>query len=157
MVIIDQQLTSRISEEAQKSARLRRNFNFHREYSDPINRMLNALEPGTYVRPHKHEAPDKWEVFIALTGRALVLRFDDAGAILEGIILDPTHGVYGIEIAPREWHTIVALSPGTVVYELKPGPYVPLDDKNFAPWAPKEGASEVTPYLNSLLDHYCLR
>lgn len=156
MVIIDQSLISRVTEEARKSARLRKNFNFHPDHADPVNRMLNALEPGTYVRPHKHESPDKWEVFLAISGKALVLRFDEAGTILEAVILDPTHGVHGVEIGVREWHTVVALVPGTVLYEIKPGPYTPLEDKNFASWAPSENSPEAAAYLESLLHHFCL-
>jgi cupin fold WbuC family metalloprotein len=157
MIVIDEPLTSRVVEEARKSPRLRMNYNFHSEYSDPINRMLNAMEPGTYLRPHKHESPDKWETFLILSGKALVIRFDDAGVILEGVILDNAHGIHGVEIPAREWHTVVALSSGTVLYEVKPGPYVPLDDKNFASWAPAEGSAEASKYLDELLDHYCLR
>jgi cupin fold WbuC family metalloprotein len=151
MITINRELASSVSEEAKKSARLRKNFNFHSDYADPVNRMLNALEPGTYVRPHKHESPDKCEVFILLIGKALVLRFDDAGAIIERAVLDNSQGLYGVEIAPREWHTIISLASGTVVYELKPGPYAPIDDKNFAPWAPAEGSPDVAAYLASIL------
>jgi cupin fold WbuC family metalloprotein len=151
MIIISRELTSRVANEAKSSARLRKNFNFHRDYTDPVNRMLNAFEPGTYVRPHKHESPDKWEVFIVLSGRALVVCFDEAGAIINHAILDGTQGVYGVEIAAREWHAVLSLIPGTVLYEVKPGPYAPIDDKNFAPWAPAEGSPEASTYLSSLL------
>jgi cupin fold WbuC family metalloprotein len=157
MIIIDEPLTLGVIEEAQKSTRLRKNYNFHSDYSDPVNRLLNAMEPGTYLRPHKHESPDKWEVFLILSGKALVIRFDDAGAIMEGVILDHAHGNYGVEIPAREWHTVVPLSSGTILYEFKPGPYIPMDDKNFAPWAPPEGSPETSAYLDSLLDYYCLR
>jgi cupin fold WbuC family metalloprotein len=151
MVVIDRQLLSRVSSEAKASARLRKNYNFHSEYSDPTNRMLNAFEPGTYVQPHKHETPDKWEVFILLTGKSLVLRFDNSGNIIDHVILDHAQGIYGVELPAREWHTVLSLAPGTVLYEVKPGPYVPIDDKNFAPWAPKEGSPDVAAYLSSLL------
>ena len=151
MVTIDRELLSKISSEAKKSARLRKNYNFHSDYADPTNRMLNAFEPGTYVRPHKHESPDKWEVFVVLTGRALILRFDNEGGILEHIILDPVQGTYGVELPPREWHTVMPLASGTVLYEVKPGPYAPIDDKNFASWAPEEGSPEVPGYIASLL------
>jgi cupin fold WbuC family metalloprotein len=157
MIVIDETLTSSVIEEARKSTRLRKNHNFHSDYSDPTNRMLNALEPGTYLRPHKHESPDKWETFLILSGKALVICFDDAGVIMDGAILDHAHGIYGVEIPAREWHTVVALSSGTVLYEVKPGPYVPLDDKNFASWAPVEGSADTNKYLDALLDHYCLR
>ena len=39
----------------------------------------------------------------------------------------------------RSWHSVAALSADTVLFELKPGPYSPIDDKDFAEWAPAEG------------------
>ena len=151
MIMIDRQLVCGVAEEAKRSSRLRKNHNFHSDYADPVNRMLNAFEPGTYVRPHKHESPDKFEVFLALQGRALALQFNEGGEIAEHSILDAGSGIYGVEFAPRVWHTIVSLAWGTVLYEIKPGPYAPLSDKNFAPWAPLEGSPEATTYLNSIL------
>jgi cupin fold WbuC family metalloprotein len=151
MILINQQLVSKVAAEAKNSARLRKNYNFHTDYADPVNRMLNGFEPGTYVRPHKHESPDKCEVFIILSGRALAIRFDEAGTVLEHTILDSARGNYGVEFPPRVWHMIVSLASGTVLYEVKPGPYTPIDDKNFAPWAPAEGSPEAAAYLKSLL------
>lgn len=151
MITIDRNLVSSVTAEARSSPRLRKNHNFHIDFADPVNRMLNAFEPGTYVRPHKHESPDKCEVFIILTGKAVALRFNDHGSIVESAVLDNTNGVYGVEFEPRVWHTIISLAPGTVLYEVKPGPYAPLSDKNFAPWAPAEGSPEASDYLHALL------
>jgi cupin fold WbuC family metalloprotein len=154
MQIIDLNLISNLIAEAKNSTRLRKNYNFHTEYGDPVNRMLNAFEPGTYVRPHKHESPDKCEVFIILSGKALVLRFDDTGVIVEHTVLDYNGGVYGVEIAAREWHMVISLASRTVLYEVKPGPYAPMNDKNFASWAPAEGSPDAPAYLSSLLDSF---
>lgn len=151
MIRIDRQLVCSVTDEAKRSQRLRKNYNFHTDYADPVNRMLNAFEPGTYVRPHKHESPDKCEVFLVLHGRALAVQFNDRGEIVEHAILDNDSGIYGVEFAPRVWHTIVSLAEGTVLYEIKPGPYAPLDDKNFASWAPRDGSQETNSYLNSIL------
>jgi len=123
---------------AQTTIRRRKNMNFHRGDADPIQRMLNAFEPKTYVRPHKHQNPDKREVFIILTGRLLVLFFNEKGEIINHVILDRNTGVFAVEIASGEWHTATGLEEGTVVYEIKDGPYNMLDDKNFATWAPAE-------------------
>jgi cupin fold WbuC family metalloprotein len=151
MIIINSALASNVSEEAKKSPRLRKNYNFHEDYEDPVNRMLNAFEPGTYVRPHKHESPDKCEIFIILTGKALALRFDPEGNIIGHAVLDHSQGIYGVEFAPREWHSIVSLASGTVLFEVKQGPYVQIIDKNFAPWAPPEGSPQAAAYLSSIL------
>lgn len=150
MILINRKLVSNLSAAARASGRLRSNHNFHPDYADPTNRMLNAMEPGTYVRPHKHEAPDKWEAFLLIAGRALVMIFDDAGQVGEWTVLDGGAGVFGVEIPARVWHSVAALVPGTVLYEIKPGPYVPVDDKNFAPWAPEEGTAEAAGYLADL-------
>jgi cupin fold WbuC family metalloprotein len=138
--------------EARQSERKRKNFNYHQSFEDPINRMLNAIEPGSYVQPHKHEKPDKREVFLLLKGKLAVVFFDNSGNITGHIILDNKEN-YGVEIAPAEWHTIIALESGTIVYEIKDGPYSVADDKNFAPWAPKEGDKDCLQFLNQIIQH----
>ena len=141
----------RLSSEAANSERKRKNYNYHDLYSDTLQRMLNAMEPGTYVQPHKHEDPDKREAFILLRGRMAVVTFDDAGNITDHIILDVNEGNYGAEIPDKTWHTIISLKKGSVIYELKDGPYTPINDKNFAPWAPIEGSEKCSGYLKTIL------
>jgi cupin fold WbuC family metalloprotein len=157
MIEIHHRLLNEISAKAQQAPRQRMNYNFHKEMSDPLHRMLNALEPGTYVRPHKHENPDKMESFIILQGKILVVIFSEEGDISNYCILEHQSGNYGVEIPPRIFHSIIALAPGSVVYEVKNGPYSPADDKNFAPWAPEEGSPEAKKYLSSLLQKIDLR
>ncbi len=151
MIKIDQTLVAQTVQLAETTKRRRINHNFHREMSDNIQRLLNAVEPGSYIRPHKHENPDKREIFLILAGRMLVLEFDETGRISDHIILDGAAGSRGAEIAARQYHVIIALEPGSVVYEIKDGPYDPIDDKNFAPWAPTEGDPECVAYMASLL------
>ena len=75
--------------------------------------------------------------------------FDDQGAIIRSFFLAPGGPACGADLAPGLWHTVVALDPGTVFFEAKPGPYEAVCDKDFAPWAPAEGA-EAASYLESL-------
>jgi cupin fold WbuC family metalloprotein len=150
---ITDELLNATSAKAKLSPRLRMNHNFHEDYADPINRMLNALEPGTYCRPHKHEDPDKNEVFLVLKGKMAVLIFDEEGNVTETYTFAPAEGTHGIDIPPRIWHTLVCLEPGSVAYEIKDGPYVKPIDKNFASWAPEEGSPEASSYLEKLINH----
>ena len=53
MILMDDDLLDALSQEAQSHPRKRKNHNFHAALTDPINRMLNALEPESYVCPHK--------------------------------------------------------------------------------------------------------
>jgi cupin fold WbuC family metalloprotein len=150
MKIISELTLSELSQKAALLPRKRLNLNFHEELSDPMNRMLNAFEPGTYVQPHKHENPDKREVFIILRGSLVVAIFDESGNPTDFVLLDPIKGTYAIEIPSGVWHSVISLESGTVVYEIKDGPYLPISDKNFATWAPKEGDAPCGEYLNQL-------
>ena len=148
---IDRKTLDRLTAEAEASARKRKNLNYHDKLSDTLQRLLNAMEPGTYVQPHKHENPDKREFFVILRGKAAAIIFDNDGAIKEHMILDNENENYGIEIPERTWHTIVILEKGTVLFEIKDGPYEPIDDKNFANWAPKENDPDCDVYLKRLI------
>lgn len=141
-----------VLKKASISTRKRTNFNFHDGPKDPLQRMLNAMQPGTYLQPHKHENPDKREVFLALTGKFVVIQFEDDGSIADHMVLDPSKWDFACEVKARTFHTIICLSPDSVIYELKDGPYDPDDDKNFAKWAPKEGSEESNAYLENILD-----
>ncbi|MFW5753403.1 MAG: WbuC family cupin fold metalloprotein [Marinilabiliaceae bacterium] len=153
-LLIDSSLMDALSDEACHSSRRRKNLNFHFGGADLLQRMLNAFEPGTYVRPHKHGDPEKREVFLVLRGRLLMVFFDDEGNITEKQLLDQQQGNYGVEIPPGLWHAAVSLADGTIVYEVKDGPYDPETDKQFAPWAPEEGSPEADEYLQRLAGGY---
>lgn len=153
--IISPELLDALSQQAKVSARLRVNHNFHEDLADPINRMLNAFEPGSYVQPHQHT--DKREVFLVLKGSLVVVFFDELGTPQEFVLLDPKHGNFAVEIPEGTWHSIFALEPGSVAYEVKDGPYLPESDKNFAGWAPKETDPECQNYLEKLTAQYYSR
>jgi cupin fold WbuC family metalloprotein len=147
---IDDGLLDAVTARARASARRRHMHLFHGDYADPVQRMLNALEPDSYVPPHRHFEGDRVEVFMALRGRLGVLEFDDTGAVCRALVLDPRGPARGVEIPMGTWHTIVALDPGTVAYEVKEGPYDPARAKEPAPWAPPEGDPRAPAYLARL-------
>jgi cupin fold WbuC family metalloprotein len=136
---------------AKASPRLRANHNFHAAAEDNPHRFLNVLTLGTYIAPHRHRAPPKAESFIVLEGEIAFFIFDDVGNVEQTIRLGPGHPARGIDLAPGLWHTLAALSPHAVCYEVKPGPYDAATDKEFAPWAPMEGEPGVAVYLDTLL------
>lgn len=153
MKIIDKQLLDSTTDRARQSPRLRMNYNFHEQLDDPINRLLNAMEPGSYIRPHRHLNPDKEEIFLLLRGKAMLFLFDNDGHITGKLLIDPLAGSYGAEIEPGVWHCLFVMEPGTVVYEIKTGPFAPLHPDNMAPWSPEpddeKGINEYLTYLSS--------
>jgi cupin fold WbuC family metalloprotein len=152
MIHIDHQMLASLTDQARSSPRKRKNLNFHAISADPMHRMLHAMEPGTYVQPHKHENPDKREAFIILTGEVAAVQYTENGEVCDFIILDPETGNFGVEISPRTWHSLICLESGSVVYEVKDGPWDPADDKFFAPWAPKEGDRGFEEFNTKILE-----
>ena len=151
MKIINEALLNETTGRAKQSPRLRMNYNFHEHLDDPVNRLLNALEPGTYLRPHRHLNPKKDEIFLLLRGRIAVFLFDNKGEITQTQILDPKEGVYGAEIKAGTWHGLLVLESGSVIYEIKEGPFAPLAPENFAPWSPApEDTKGVAKYMELL-------
>jgi cupin fold WbuC family metalloprotein len=143
---VDREMIADLIKRAQRSPRGRLNLNLHPKLDDPIQRLLNAGSPGSYIRPHRHR-PAIWELVLTLRGHIDALVFDDAGRITrrlplkaggEGIIQNPG-GV---------WHSFVFVEPGSVAFELKPGPYEASLDKEFASWAPLEGEVGASDYAD---------
>lgn len=153
MKIIDKALLDHTTEQARKESRLRKNYNLHERLCDPVNRLLNALEPGTYVPAHRHSHPAKDETVFVLRGSIVSVIFDDAGNIIERAVIDPTHGVYGFDIPADQWHGLLVKESGTVVFEVKKGPFTPLTEEDIAPWTPRTDDKEgITRYLNRLAE-----
>jgi cupin fold WbuC family metalloprotein len=150
MRIIDEDLLDAVSTAAKGSSRLRKNLNIHADYDEPCQRLLNAVEPGSYIRPHRHLTPPKPETFVALRGRFAALTFGDRGEIERVVPFGAGGAAAGVDIPAGAWHAIVSLESGSVFFETKPGPYVPLSDKDWAPWAPAEGTSEAADYLSKM-------
>jgi cupin fold WbuC family metalloprotein len=138
---VDPAALAELTAQATASPRRRKNLNLHDAPSDPVQRLLNDFEPDTYVRPHRHA--DKWELFVLVQGAAAVLTFDDTGRVLERVELNAAAGARVVEIPQATWHTLVSLAPGTVLFEVKRGPYDASAPVEFAPWAPAEGATNA--------------
>lgn len=101
------------------------NYNFHTDLSDPCQRLLNAMQVGTIMPIHHHKVP---EMLIILQGRIRVTLHDDSGKVIEESILDPSEGHYGVQYPAHVWHSLEVLAPDSVVFETKPGPFIPHED-----------------------------
>ena len=140
-IFLDSPAIDALIARARLSPRRRLNLNLHPQLSDPIQRLLNAGEPGSYVRPHRHVA-ERWELFVVLRGRIDILLFSDDGVVTQRFALHEGGGV--TQIPGGQWHAITFKSPGSVAMEVKPGPYDPSLDKDFAAWAPREEAPDAS-------------
>ena len=112
MKVIDETLLDTTTRNAEESPRLRKNYNFHKSESDPVNWMLNGLQRGTFVQPHRHLAPERDEMVVVLRGRVASFVFDEAGNVTQKAVIDPQAGTYGFHIPAGEWHGLLVLQDG---------------------------------------------
>ena len=113
---------------AKESPRLRMNWNLHQSFEDSVQRMFNALEPGTEVPIARH--PDSEESLIILRGRLRVLIFNDQKEIIEDVVIDPRTENIGYHIPKGVWHQVQSLEEGTICFETREGPYAPVAEKD---------------------------
>ncbi|MBK2126274.1 WbuC family cupin fold metalloprotein [Fangia hongkongensis] len=143
---LDQAKICALTKAAHESPRKRSHHNFHDELSDPVNRLCITLTKGTYIRPHRHSELHKWEMIISLFGKITVLIYDDSGRVVDKFIL-ASDDIKLFEIKPNTWHSMYVVSEEGAFFEVKPGPFKPACESDFAPWAPKENEPEVKHFL----------
>ena len=148
--VIDQVTLDQVTTLAQATPRRRKNMNFHENEQDASHRLLNGVEPGSYIPPHRHQDPTKDESIVVLRGTLGALFFDEKGNVTEIARLVPGGPQVMINVPHGTFHTVVALEPGTVFFEAKAGPYQALTAEERAPWAPLENEPEAAGYLSKL-------
>lgn len=137
-------------EASRKSNRKRMILPIHRTQRAEVQRLINFLQPGTYIRPHLHPLPHATESIVILQGGIRFFTLGDDGSILtdQPLTSDPIPSV--IDIEPRVWHTFLVLKEDTIIFECKRGPYNSETDKQFAEWAPEEGDPETDIFMQNL-------
>lgn len=150
VTVIDRSQVERVVQASRKSPRGRIILPFHKKDADACHRMLNALQPGSYIRPHRHLSPPKAETILVLKGSICFVIFDPEGAIVNHFTLTAGSPRIGIDVEPEAYHTLFALENDTVVFEVKNGPFSPATAGDFAGWAPEEGHPAAEMYLEKL-------
>jgi cupin fold WbuC family metalloprotein len=153
------QLTTRrmldeISIQAKQSPRLRKNYNFHHSDGDICHRLLNAMEPGSYIQPHRHLDRNKDETLVVIRGKMGLILFDDHGNIEEKAVLELADHAMIVNIPHGKFHTWISFEERSIFFESKAGPFLPLTEEEKAFWAPKEGDASSAGYLASLKEQF---
>jgi cupin fold WbuC family metalloprotein len=156
MKIFDAQYLYSLIGQAKVSTRLRQHRNVHQSYQEVSQRLFNAIEPGSYIRPHRHASDPRDELLIAVRGAMAMVTFDDQGAVTNVLRFGTErHGdqlAVGAEVSSSTWHTVIALEPGCVLLEVKAGPFDPNQPKDLAPWAPEENSAAARDYYDRMVE-----
>jgi cupin fold WbuC family metalloprotein len=108
------------------------------------------MEPDSYIQPHRHLDTNKDETLIAIRGKMGLITFDSSGNIEETVFLEPNGQTVLVNIAHGTYHTLISLEEGSIFFEAKGGPYLPLTPDEKASWAPEEGNPSAPEYLHYL-------
>jgi cupin fold WbuC family metalloprotein len=150
---IDTSLIASAISASRESSRKRVIQPLHKHGGASLQRMLNAIQPGSYIRPHRH-AVDRAESIMVVSGAILYLTFTAKGEVSEAFTLRAGSSRIGMDIEGAIWHSFAALEPDTLLFEVKPGPYDARTDKEFARWAPEEYSEDAAAYLENLVRLY---
>ncbi len=126
---IDNILLDKLTAQAQASPRLRMNMDLRNSDADSSQRMLNAIEPESVVPVHRHQKTS--ETVVVLRGRVVEEYYTSEGVCSASYELAAGGPVCALNIPAGQWHTLRALESGTVILEMKDGPYEPLADSDF--------------------------
>ena len=126
-MILNDELLDKVTAEALASPRLRMNFNLHESLDAKAQRLINVLLPGTVLPIHRHRHTA--ETYVLLRGKMSVVFYDGTGSQIERYLLDPALGNYGVQIPKGQWHTVEVIEP-SAIFEVKDGPYMPLDPED---------------------------
>lgn len=121
---IDDKLLDSLTKQAKSSERLRMNMDLRNSPADTSQRMLNAIEPDSEVPIHRHCTTS--ETVVVLRGRLIEEFYDDLECrCTDAIELSADGPVRALNIPAGQWHTVRVLESGTVIMEVKDGPYIP--------------------------------
>lgn len=155
MKVFNADYLNELTVKAQGNARKRQHRNLHESYDAPCQCLFNAIEPGSYIRPHRHATDPRDELLIAVRGLMALVTFDEQGMVTQVIYFSARRNgedlAAGVELPAGTWHTVIALEIGCVLLEVKAGPFDPSHPKDLASWAPDEGSPLAFAYLNQLI------
>lgn len=121
---ITQQFLDALTEQAKASPRLRMNYDLRNSEYDQSQRMLNAIEPGSPLPIHRHQKSS--ETVVCLRGKLVWEFYDELKQCTETIELSPNGPVVALNVPKGQWHTVKSLESGSVIMEVKDGPYEPM-------------------------------
>lgn len=76
-----------------------------------------------------------------------IVTFDDSGAVTGCALISAAGSQVAATISHGVYHTALALDSGSIFFEAKGGPYLPLTEEELGGFAPQENSPECALYL----------
>ena len=128
-MIIDKDLLDKLTAQAKASPRLRMNLDLRNSDADSSQRMLNAIEPGSVVPIHRHQKTS--ETVIVCRGKVRKEFYDAEGNKTAEFVMEAGGECPGVHVPIGQYHTLVCLEDGSVIFEAKDRPYDQVGTEEF--------------------------
>ena len=142
-MILDNKLFDEILEKAQSSPRRRMNFDLRTQaripglaaddvadgWADMSQRMLNVLMTDTVIPIHRHMETS--ETVIVCRGKVREEFYDAEGNKTAEFVMEAGGECPGIQVPMGQYHTLVCLEDGSVIFEAKGRPYDLVKTEDF--------------------------
>lgn len=127
----NQQQIAELFKQASVSERLRSHLELHKCHNEKVQRVLIALQKGSYVEPHYHDQPHQWEMFVVMQGALELKLWSSEGEILGASIIGEGGDTSMMELQPGQIHSVECISEQALMLEIKEGPFDPANAKVF--------------------------
>ena len=140
---VDNILFDKLMLEAQSSPRRRMNYDLRTQakipglagedvadgWADMSQRMLNVLMTDTVIPIHRHTETS--ETVIVCRGKVREEFYDAEGNKTAEFVMEAGGECPGIQVPMGQYHTLVCLEDGSVIFEAKDRPYDPVGTEEF--------------------------
>lgn len=114
--------------QAKANPRLRQAYDLRTSPNDNLQRMLNALEPGTTMPIHRHRNTS--ETMVMVRGALIERFFNDDGTLAQEFEMRAGGECPVVQIEAGQWHSLEVLESGTIIFEAKDGRYEQLGEED---------------------------
>ena len=128
-MIIDNILLDKLTAQAKESPRLRMNMDLRNSSADSSQRMLNVLMADTVIPIHRHTETS--ETVVVCRGKVREEFYDAEGNKTAEFVMEAGGECPGIQVPMGQYHTLVCLEDGSVIFEAKDRPYDPVGTEDF--------------------------
>lgn len=137
---LDNTLFDKIQLLAEESPRRRMNYDLRTqadapagvgssEWADQSQRMLNVLMTDTVIPIHRHTETS--ETVIVCRGKVREEFYDADGNKTAEFVMEASGDCPGIQVPMGQYHTLVCLEDGSVIFEAKDRAYDPVETEDF--------------------------
>ena len=116
-MVIDSLLFDKLTAQAKESPRLRMNLDLRNSDADSSQRMLNVLMTDTVIPIHRHTETS--ETVIVCRGKVREEFYDAEGNKTAEFVMEAGGECPGIQVPMGQYHTLVCLEDGSVIFEAK--------------------------------------